>query len=140
MPKDRFSCRCRNCGGELSIERMTCGECGLTIEGRIALPRLARLSPEDREFIELFVLSAGSLKEVGKTLKLSYPTVRARLDRVIADLHELNEKQRDTRMEIIRKLEARRNHGGTGRPGTRKKPLNRKERKRWRLLCVSMKL
>ena len=46
-----------------------------------------------------------SLKEVGKTLKLSYPTVRARLDRVIADLRELNEKQRDTRMEIIRKLE-----------------------------------
>lgn len=105
MPKDRFSCRCRNCGGELSIERMTCGECGLTIEGRIALPRLARLSPEDREFIELFVLSAGSLKEVGKTLKLSYPTVRARLDRVIADLRELDEKQRNTRMEIIRKLE-----------------------------------
>ena len=103
MPKDQFSTRCRNCSGELNIERLVCEECGLTIEGRIALPRLA--SPEDREFIELFVLSAGSLKEVGKALKLSYPTVRARLDRVIADLRALDEKQRDTRMEIIRKLE-----------------------------------
>lgn len=105
MPKDQFSTRCRNCSGELNIERLVCEECGLTIEGRITLPRLARLSPEDREFIELFVLSAGSLKEVGKALKLSYPTVRARLDRVIADLRALDEKQRDTRMEIIRKLE-----------------------------------
>ena len=105
MPQDHFSTRCRNCSGELNIERLVCEECRLTIEGRIALPRLARLSPEDREFIELFVLSAGSLKEVGKALKLSYPTVRARLDRVIADLRALDEKQRDTRMEIIRKLE-----------------------------------
>ena len=77
----------------------------MALEGKIELPRLARLSAEDREFVELFVLSAGSLKEVGKILNLSYPTVRARLDRVIASLQELNSDRRDERMEIISRVE-----------------------------------
>ena len=105
MAKDHFSCFCRNCGGELGIEKLVCRNCDLAIEGRIELPRLARLTAEDREFIELFVLSAGSLKEVGKVLKLSYPTVRARLDRVIANLQELDRSRQAVRLEIIRRLE-----------------------------------
>ncbi|MBS1369665.1 MAG: DUF2089 domain-containing protein [Lentisphaeria bacterium] len=105
MAKDHFSHRCQNCGGELAIEKLNCGSCGLSLAGRIELPRLARLEAGDREFIELFVLSAGSLKEVGKILNLSYPTVRARLDRVIANLQELDRDRRAARLEIIRRLE-----------------------------------
>ena len=38
-------------------------------------------------------------------LKLSYPTVRARLDRVIANLQELDRSRQAVRLEIIRRLE-----------------------------------
>jgi len=65
MPSDRFDHRCQNCGGDLEIARMGCSRCGLAVEGKLTLPRLARLTPEDREFIEIFVLAAGSLKVVG---------------------------------------------------------------------------
>jgi len=105
MPRDHFSNKCQNCGGELKIKKLVCESCSLAIEGWLTLPRLARLSPEDREFIELFILSAGSLKEVGKVLNLSYPTVRARLDKVIGNLRALDAKSRDERMEVIRRLE-----------------------------------
>ncbi len=105
MAKDHFSSHCQNCGGELEIEKLSCRCCGLSMEGRIELFRLARLSAEEREFIELFVLSAGSLKEVGKVLNLSYPTVRARLDRVIESLRELDRNRQAARLEIIRRLE-----------------------------------
>lgn len=105
MTRDHFSPVCQNCGGELAIDKLRCRSCGVTLEGRIEMPRLARLSAEDREFVELFVLSAGSLKEVGKILNLSYPTVRARLDRVIVNLQELNSDRRDERMEIISRVE-----------------------------------
>ena len=105
MVCDHISLVCQNCGGELAVEKLSCRNCGLVLEGRIELPRLARLSTEDREFVELFVLSAGSLKEVGKILKLSYPTVRARLDRVIANLQALDRPRRDTRLEIISRVE-----------------------------------
>lgn len=90
MTRDIFSHTCQNCGGELKVNRLTCEDCGLSVTGRIALPRLARLSGKDREFVETFVLAAGSLKEAGRMMGLSYPTVRARLDRAIAGLKELD--------------------------------------------------
>jgi len=105
MARDHFTGKCQNCGGGLSIQRLICPECGLKLEGGFNLPRLARLSPEDREFIELFVLSAGSLKEVGRQLKVSYPTVRARLDSVIAALKSLDEGNRRERIQIIQRLQ-----------------------------------
>jgi len=105
MGKDHFTNICQNCGNELSVSRLSCKNCGVSVEGNIELPRLARLSPEAREFIELFLLSAGSLKEVGKILKLSYPTVRAKLDGIIADLKKLDEDCRTKRMSVIHRLE-----------------------------------
>ncbi len=107
MAQDHFSDRCQNCGGALKVERFACPDCGLRLEGTIELPRLARLNAEEREFIELFVLSAGSLKEVGRSMGLSYPTVRARLDRVIESLVALDRERKLDRMAIIKRLENR---------------------------------
>lgn len=105
MENEFFSDRCRNCGGVLKIQRMSCPSCGVTMEGSMELPRLARLSPEDRKFVEIFVLSGGSLKEAGRHLNLSYPTVRARLDRVIAELHKLEEVHKEERLIVLKRLE-----------------------------------
>jgi hypothetical protein len=44
---------------------------------------LERLSPEQRGFVEMFVRLDGKLNWVAQELKISYPTVRARLDEVI---------------------------------------------------------
>lgn len=41
------------------------------------------LQPADREFVRLFVLESGSLKRMTRVFEVSYPTVRARLDRII---------------------------------------------------------
>jgi hypothetical protein len=100
-----FTTKCNNCDGALEISELTCHACDLTIRGSVELPRLARLSGEDREFIELFVLAGGSLKEVGKHMNLSYPTVRNRLDKVIKNLKQLDEDKRLARAEIIDALE-----------------------------------
>ncbi len=108
MAREKFSAHCQNCGGRLRAERFRCPDCALVLEGEIELPRLARLEPDDRKFIELFVLSAGSLKEVGRVLKLSYPTVRQQLDGVIERLRQLDGDLQERRMEIIRELEEKR--------------------------------
>jgi hypothetical protein len=42
------------------------------------------LADEDLAFIKRFVLASGSLKEVAAGYGISYPTVRLRLDRLIA--------------------------------------------------------
>ncbi|MSQ94547.1 MAG: DUF2089 family protein [Gemmataceae bacterium] len=42
------------------------------------------LEDEDVAFLKRFVLASGSLKELAEAYGLSYPTVRLRLDRLIA--------------------------------------------------------
>lgn len=45
-----------------------------------------RLSEEDLNFVKRFVLASGSLKAVAREYGISYPTVRLRLDRLIAKI------------------------------------------------------
>jgi hypothetical protein len=50
-----------------------------------ALPAwIAELNDEDLQFLRRFVLGSGSLKALAEEYGVSYPTVRARLDRLIA--------------------------------------------------------
>ena len=45
---------------------------------------LEALDDEDKQFLKRFLLASGSLKAVADVYGISYPTVRARLDRLIA--------------------------------------------------------
>ena len=44
------------------------------------------LEDEDLSFLKRFVLASGSLKEMARVYGISYPTVRLRLDRLIAKI------------------------------------------------------
>ncbi|MEZ6124904.1 MAG: DUF2089 family protein [Planctomycetaceae bacterium] len=44
------------------------------------------LSDEDLAFVRRLVLASGSLKEIAKQYGVSYPTIRLRLDRLIAKI------------------------------------------------------
>lgn len=72
------------------MKRLTCEQCGTEVDGLFSLPALAALSQEDQEFIVRFVQASGSLKEMASHLKVSYPTVRNRLDEVISRLGARN--------------------------------------------------
>lgn len=50
---------------------------------------LEALSDEDVAFIRRLVLASGSLKAVAEGYGISYPTVRLRLDRIIAKIEVL---------------------------------------------------
>jgi hypothetical protein len=58
------------------------------VEGLYSLPALVGLSQDDQEFILEFMKVSGSLKEMAGILKVSYPTVRNRLDEVIEKLKQ----------------------------------------------------
>ncbi|MFO7973581.1 MAG: DUF2089 family protein [Candidatus Hydrogenedentota bacterium] len=54
-------------------------------------PWLAALNDEDLQFLKRFLLTSGSLKAVAKEYGISYPTVRIRLDRLIAKVQAADE-------------------------------------------------
>ena len=56
-----------------------------------------------RELFDIFMHSRGNLKEVQRILKLSYPTVRNRIEGMFA-AYEKNETSKLGRMEILKQL------------------------------------
>lgn len=81
---------CPSCGGALRVQALRCAACDTRIEGDYPLPLLLQLPADDRRFVLDFVLSSGSLKEMARRMGLSYPTVRNRLDELIARLEALD--------------------------------------------------
>lgn len=85
---------CPACNNQLKAKSLICEQCQTEIQGEYELPILTKLSPEDQVFILDFIKSSGSLKEMARLLRLSYPTVRNRLDEIIERLKkaEANEE------------------------------------------------
>ncbi len=78
--------KCAVCGERLTVTRLSCECCGTTMEGRFTGCRFCSLSPEEELFLLTFIKNRGSIKDVERELGISYPTVRAALDNLIASL------------------------------------------------------
>jgi len=52
------------------------------------------LEDDDLAFLKRFVLASGSLKELAEAYGISYPTVRLRLDRLIAKIKVFDSEQK----------------------------------------------
>jgi hypothetical protein len=79
---------CPSCSGKLDVRRLRCEKCETEVEGMYPLPPLVSLSQDDQAFILQFIKASGSLKEMAGLLKVSYPTVRNRLDAIIEQLNQ----------------------------------------------------
>lgn len=100
--------KCPICGKEMTIKKLECLECKITIEGDFWVNKLASLPPEELEFLELFLKTRGNVKEMERILKLSYPTVRSRLDNILRNLGLITEEEEEPKTKvkwIIEKLE-----------------------------------
>jgi hypothetical protein len=84
--------RCPSCGGSLQVRKLWCTGCAIAIEGEFTLGVLTRLQPEEQQFVIEFVRASGSLKEMARKFKVSYPTVRNRLDELIAHVEQLEKE------------------------------------------------
>ncbi len=93
--------KCPFCDGNLRISAVKCQDCGTEISGMFSVSALSLLPYEDQRLIEEFILCDGKIKELAKRLGVSYPTMRLRLDRVIAHLRDLVEEHREREVSYI---------------------------------------
>ena len=92
--KKHLPLQCPACESPLKVRRMFCGECGTEVCGDFELPLLARLSEKEQRFILTSVKSSGSLKDMAKSMGVSYPTVRNVLDDLIDKLIKMEENEK----------------------------------------------
>jgi hypothetical protein len=93
-------------GAALVVERVRVPEKQVTIEGAFTLPELARLSLEDQVFITAFLRSHGSIKEMEQIFGVSYPTIKARLNRIAGQLEFVDNNPSPSRAEVLERLKA----------------------------------
>ena len=79
---------CPSCHAQLKVKCLKCENCETEVSGLYDMPVLARLSFDDQQFIQRFVINSGSLKEMASELKLSYHTVRNMLNEIITKIKE----------------------------------------------------
>src|SRR6185436_1350647 len=91
-------------GRPIVVERVRLPDRGIAIEGHFELPKLAQLAAEDQVFVAAFVRSHGSIKEMEQVFGVSYPTIKARLNRIASALTFVDTDPRPSRAEVLDRL------------------------------------
>ena len=93
-------------GCSLVVERVRLPEKQISVEGEFVLPQLARLTIEDQVFITAFLRSHGSIKEMEQVFGVSYPTIKARLNRIAGQLEFVDTNPSPSRAEVLERLKS----------------------------------
>jgi hypothetical protein len=73
-------------GKDFTIERVRTVDDGIAVEGDFELPLLARLDAKDQSYVAAFIHCHGSIKQMERWFGVSYPTIKARLNRIAEQL------------------------------------------------------
>ena len=92
-------------GHPIVVERVRLADKDIAIEGSFELPQLARLAMDDQVFITAFVRSHGSIKEMERIFGVSYPTIKARLNRIAGSLEFVETNPTPSKAEILERLQ-----------------------------------
>jgi len=91
-------------GRPIIVERVRLADKDVAVEGSFELPQLARLNLEDQVFVTAFVRSHGSIKEMERVFGVSYPTIKARLNRIAESLEFVDTNPSPSQGEILERL------------------------------------
>jgi hypothetical protein len=97
---------CPACGARMNITELKCIKCNTTVQGNFPINKLISLPVEDREFLMTFLRSRGNIKEVQERMGISYPTVKNKLDKLLATLGLYDEMKKPNHAELLNALNA----------------------------------
>ena len=86
MNKHKTIGTCPICGGDMSVVKLDCDRCGSSLTGQFEPCEFCQLDNDSLSFLRTFLRCRGNIKEVERTLKISYPTVKGRLDNLLGKL------------------------------------------------------
>lgn len=95
---------CPVCGGRLALTRLSCPDCETELSGVFEACDFCALDADDREMLRVFLRSRGNMKDLERHLGVSYPTARARFDRLLAKIGLEAEEAEADRLGVLEAL------------------------------------
>lgn len=101
--------KCPSCEGKIIVTELYCEECKTSIKGKFNLGSFDFLEKDEIEFIKVFLSCHGNIKLVEKSLGISYPTVKSKLNSIVSKLgiEDYDVDFKTKKAEILEKLERR---------------------------------
>ena len=85
------------------MTRLECRSCDATVEGEFTPCPVCRLEEAERELFDIFMWARGNLKEVQREIGVSYPTVRARIERTFERYDRYSESPQKP-LDVLKRL------------------------------------
>lgn len=104
MKNDWFELTRLTQGAPIMVERVRVKDRDIVIEGKFEPAPLGQLSMEDQIFTTAFIRCHGSIKEMEEMFGISYPTVKARLNRIAGQLEFVEINPPAPRNEVLDQL------------------------------------
>ena len=95
---------CPVCGTALALTRLGCPGCETELSGYFEACEFCSLAADDREMLHVFLRSRGNMKDLERHLGVSYPTVRARFDKLLAKLGLESDDETPDRIGLLEAL------------------------------------
>ncbi len=102
--------KCPVCGEKLIASELTCTSCASSIKGKFSLSIFDKLTPQEQDFVLIFLKNGGNIKAIEKELNISYPTVKKMLDETCSSLgitSKIEQEKVLTKEEILTKLKSK---------------------------------
>lgn len=87
--------KCPVCQTPLRITKLACPSCKTELSGSFVPCKYCALDEKQQVFLETFLKSRGNIKDVERTLGISYPTVKGLLDELLRTLYPDMAVQKD---------------------------------------------
>ena len=95
---------CPVCGERLALTRLSCPECETELSGAFEACDFCSLESDEREMLRVFLQSRGNMKELERHLGVSYPTARARFDKLLQRLDLEPSEEPSERLSLLESL------------------------------------
>ncbi len=92
-------------GEQMVVQKVMLPGRGLSIEGEFELPPVARLSFEDQVFVATFIRTHGNIRHMEQIYGVSYPTIKARLNRLSEAFDFVQVEKIPDAMDVLNRLD-----------------------------------
>jgi len=77
---------CPLCGAQMVINELKCSGCNVRVKGDFSPCEFCQLSEQDYDFLKVFLRTQGRITDIEKILGISYPTIKAKIDKLLEAL------------------------------------------------------